>query len=332
MSQQYILNRLMQTGGSSCGCGSESSSQFGAGCGSESSIQFGGKVSLDPSKWTFVFFNEGKANEKTDQHQNFLAHVKIVDDKGKTVKNELTDIQSLIKSMKDKPKYGFYVDENILYGKVNKMAFKANGGSQNIELIDLKRKAVKEVIGKVKSKFVETADKISEGIKNATDKFKNGLLTEGDDIAVATAILMVKALSDESRMDRSGNVLIAESAQQKFIKQLEKLNIGINCNIVEKQFKTGGFTESFNDNKFINSVLGMQDDPFIYSDSDYQSGGSISFRITMIKPDTPTLETAIKDINGEITKSDGKLKDVAELKDLLINSVIWFEKENNWSR
>jgi len=356
MSQNYILRRLMQNGGgcgcptcgqeggdcgcsgnkfngggcgscSSCGqegggCPCSGGNDFNGGCGCTGSMMDGGKVSGDISKWTFVFFNKDSANdgkptpeEEDPTHGSFLTHVKTMGNNGKSIKQDYKTVNDLITAMKQNKTNGYYINDNLLYGKLNKEGFKGSGNSKTVEFIDLKRKAVKEVVKKVIDNISEKAGKIKTDIDNAANSFKNGLFEKGDDFAVAAVFEIINSLSQEKRGDK-------ESARTKFIKKM--IDAGFDCTD-KKQIapvpSKGGFTESFNDNVFINSIFGQQNDEFINSDSESQFGG-YSLTISPITEKQEKLKTSITEIKDKV-KNDEKLK---LLPIPMIDSVIFFEK------
>lgn len=269
------------------GCGSCSTyGQEGGVCPCSGNSQDGG------ASLKFLFFNvndatNGVTDELNTQHKGIMEHFEFVDVKGKTMKDtKVTDFEQLKKQIKVAGVKA-YIDENLVYRKLNKRAYTGTEKQKRVQLIELKTEAIKMAVKKTTQDISRKAGEIVGDINEAAKAFKNGLLEQGDNFAVTAAIEIIKSLSDEPR---SGNI---KSAKEKFIEKLNLAGYTITTKAV-----TGGFTESFGgDNEFINSIFGYQFGGDVI-DSESQDGGATSIPITnALKTNTDELNKIIEEIN-----------------------------------
>lgn len=352
MSQYYILRRLMQNGGGcgcpTCGqegggcgcsgndfnggcgcptCGQEgggcgcSGNDFNGGCGCPTCGQEGGGCGCSGSmeggaSLKFFFFNKDDAekgikDELGIQHKGIMDHFEFTNEKGKSLPDKVGTIEDLKNKLGGQGIKG-YIDEKVLYSKLNKRAFIGTEKQKRVELIELKTEAVKMAIKKTVADISDKAGKIKTDIDNAANAFKNGLFEQGDNLAVAAAFEIINSLSQEKR----GNV---ESARTKFINKIK--DAGFECKDIGKQTVAapttkGGYTESFNDNAFINSIFGTQAGGEII-DSESQDGGAKTAALrNYLSKDGAILKESIVDINNPQT----------HLIPVVMNCVLVFEK------
>jgi len=239
----------------------------------------------------FLFFNKqdaekGVTDELGVEHKSIMEHFEFLVN-GKPLKDNQGNIKMVsdfgdLDNILNLDGVKGYIDEKVVYKKLNKRAFTGTEKQRTVTLIELKMEAVKFAARKTVSDISKAANYIVDEVNRASKAYKQGLYVQGDELAVTAAIEIFKSLSDEKR---EGQIM---SAKEKFFSKL-----GYDC---IKKSASGGYTESFDDNDFLKTIFGYQDGGVI--DSESQDGGAKTINLKKyLSNDTNILKSSMRTIN-----------------------------------